>query len=109
MAETTIDAESFERAAKAHKDVVGAEEMKPPATRLAEIEEMATLQFSQNDLEVILGSKLEGDEELLAYRRGHLKAEAEVRKSILKLAKSGSSPAQKQFLELVAARDGDVD
>lgn len=75
-------------------------------SELEEIEELGTLQFSVVEVEVILGKPLETDDERLAYKRGQLKAEAEVRKSILKLAKSGSSPAQKQFLELVERREG---
>ena len=61
-------------------------------------EELATLQFSREEVKTITGADEVDD---LAYRRGQLKAQAEVRKSILTMAKQGSSPAQKQFLDLV--------
>lgn len=63
-------------------------------------EELATLQFSREDILTITGAQ-EIDE--LSYRRGQLLAQAEVRKSILSMAKQGSSPAQRQFLDLVTA------
>jgi len=73
---------------------------------LAEIEELGALQFSLAEVAIILGREIADGAELTAYRRGQLKAEAEVRASILKLAKSGSSPAQRQFLDLVRDREG---
>ena len=61
-----------------------------------EQEELAALQFSAEEIQTITG--LPTDE--MAYKRGRLLAQAEVRKSILQLAKQGSTPAQKQFLEM---------
>jgi len=61
-------------------------------------EELATLQFTRDEIELITGAK--ADE--TAFNRGRLKAQAEVRKAILQMAKQGSSPAQKQFLALVS-------
>jgi len=46
---------------------------------------------------------------LRAYLRGRLKAQAEVRRSIVSMAKQGSSPAHKQFLELAEASRPEID
>jgi len=74
------------------------------AAILTEIEEMAELQFTREEIEVILqlpDQAIAGAaDSALAYRRGRLRAQAEVRKSISDMAKRGSSPAQKQFLQL---------
>lgn len=64
-----------------------------------EQESLATLQFSRDEIALITGAPT--DEH--AFLRGTLIAQAEVRKSILQMAKQGSSPAQKQFLDLVAS------
>ncbi len=67
-----------------------------------QIEEIAALQFSEEEIAVIVGLAL--DEIIEKYptevMRGRLLAEAEVRRSIAQLAKQGSTPAQKQFIEL---------
>ncbi len=62
-----------------------------------EQESLAMLQFSRDEVKVITGNEI--DEE--SFLRGTLKAQAEVRQSILQMAKQGSSPAQKQFLDFV--------
>jgi hypothetical protein len=74
-------------------------EVKPIALQ---IEELAELQFTDSEIAVIMEIDVE---ELIdrfgpSVDRGRLKAEAEVRRSILKLAKQGSTPAQKQFMIL---------
>ena len=63
---------------------------------------MAALQFTDSEVARIVGLSqyaLRRD-----YRddleRGRLKAEAEVRRAILQMAKQGSTPAQKQFAAL---------
>ena len=65
------------------------------------IEEFATLQFT--DIEIAKISGIPVKKLIAACRddidRGRLLAEAEVRKSVLKSAKEGSAPAQKQFME----------
>jgi hypothetical protein len=69
-----------------------------------QIEELAALQFTDEEIATVLRmdiNKLAAD-----YRvnvdRGRLLAEAEVRRSLLQMAKQGSSPAQKAFMELNA-------
>lgn len=68
-----------------------------------QIEEYAQLQFTDEQLAVIF--QISESELVKTYRdnidRGRLLAEAEVRKSILQMAKQGSTPAQKQLMELV--------
>lgn len=66
------------------------------------IEELAQLQFTDYEIATILRCPVEElrDRWAVAVDRGRLLAEAEVRKSILTMAKQGSSPAQKQILEL---------
>ncbi len=77
---------------------------------LEEIESLAELQFSPREVAIIVGIDPEDYEtevalavepHALAYIKGQLKAEAEVRKSIFQLAKQGSSPAQKQMMEII--------
>lgn len=64
-----------------------------------EVEELASLQFSEDEILTIVGEDKEIDP--LWIKRGRLKAEAEVRKSILSQAKQGSSPAQKEYMNLI--------
>jgi hypothetical protein len=59
-----------------------------------EIEELASLFFSSEEIREITGLNPEDPQFKKAYRRGSLKSEAEIRKSIIQLAKDGSSPAQ---------------
>lgn len=77
--------------------------------QLEKIEEFAQLQFLPAQIAIIIGvdeSTLENEVEnnspaKKAFLRGQLKAEAEVRKSILDMAKRGSTPAQKQIIEII--------
>jgi len=80
------------------------------ATVEQQIEEWAQLQFSEDDIQFALGidndkfdDALDDDDHpwSLAIRRGRLKAEASVRKSILTMAQQGSTPAQKQFIDII--------
>ncbi len=77
-------------------------------TLYSQIEELAELQFSVEQIATIAEtteSEIKNDPTaLLALRRGALRAEAEVRRAMLQMAKQGSTPAQKQFMELVSAK-----
>lgn len=70
-----------------------------------QIEELAQLQFSNEEISTIMKIDIDDMNEKYAdnVSRGRLMAEAEVRKSILQLAKQGSTPAQKQYLDLINA------
>ena len=78
------------------------------------ITEHAELQFLPTQIELILSlptamlsiavEKQSGPLHV-AYLTGTLKAEAALRKSIYTMAKSGSSPAQKQFIALIEKRE----
>jgi len=73
------------------------------ADTLAQIEELATLQFSMEEVSIIVDkpvAELAEGEPMRAYLRGRLKAQADVRRSIVSMAKQGSAQAHKQFLEL---------
>jgi hypothetical protein len=69
---------------------------------LAEVEEFAGLFYDLRSVAIILDKDIAGfRSEYLkegalyrAYQRGVLKTESEVRRSIINLAKAGSSPAQ---------------
>ena len=67
-----------------------------------QIEEMASLQFTDKEIATIVGVEHEQliREYVLNVDRGRLLAEAEVRRSMLQLAKQGSTPAQKEFMAL---------
>jgi len=78
-----------------------------------QIEEWAELQFSEEDILFALEIDEEAFDNAMedrnhpwskAMRRGQLKADAAVRKSILTMAKQGSTPAQKQFLDIIERR-----
>ena len=62
------------------------------------------MQFFPDEIAAIIGVDVKLFDESpavgAAYDRGRLRAEAVVRQALLTLAKQGSSPAQKQFLEL---------
>lgn len=71
---------------------------------ISTIEELAGLQFSIEQIALILEideSEFDAPVYAKAYLRGKLKAEAEIRKSIFQLAKQGSTPAQKQMMEII--------
>ena len=75
---------------------------KPEKTLNEQISEMAMLQFTDKEIATI--TQLDPDVLVQGYSsdidRGRLLAEAEVRKSVLQMAKQGSTPAQKQFMDL---------
>jgi len=62
--------------------------------KLAEIEELAGYFFTEEEVQEISGTDKSMPGFRKAFRKGSLKAEAEIRKSIIELAKAGSSPAQ---------------
>ena len=77
---------------------------------LIQIEELSSLmlskkqiaviiEFNQQDFKALL--KDEDDAPYLRFQRGRLVQEAEVRKSIMELAKNGSSPAQAFAFKLI--------
>lgn len=69
-----------------------------------QVREFATLQFTDAELSIIMDMTLPAL--LSKYTKdidaGRLLAEAEVRRSLLQMAKQGSSPAQNKFMELNA-------
>ena len=71
--------------------------------KIAEIEELGQLQFSIEEMLIIADLGDEGDtpEVIAAHRKGRLIASAMVRRSILEQAKNGSTPAQKQMMDLI--------
>jgi len=79
--------------------------------QMLQLEELGETQFSIDDCAIILDvDKNKLADEVSAgskigrqYEKGRLMAEGEVRKSILKQAKQGSTPAQKQMLEIIKA------
>lgn len=62
--------------------------------QLKEVEELAGYFFTEEEIREISGITQKDQAFAQAMRRGQLKAEAEVRKGIVELAKAGSSPAQ---------------
>lgn len=70
---------------------------------MQEIEELGRLQFSIPEISIILGiDELSFTNEMMTARnRGRLMASSEVRKSILQQAINGSTPAQKQMMDLI--------
>jgi hypothetical protein len=68
---------------------------------LKEIEEMAGLFFTEEEVEEITGTRRDSKEWKLAFRRGSLKAEAALRKSIISLANDGSGPAQSMAMKML--------
>lgn len=84
--------------------------MKIKPELLEEIEGLSRLQFSLDEIAASIGWKLEtleksinkkGSKVNIAFERGRIKAEAEVRSAVLKMAKQGSTPAQKQMIDLI--------
>lgn len=83
--------------------------MKLTNEQLKQFEELGETQFSIEDCAIILGCdpiKLTDEVKNKTpigrhYEKGRLSAEGAVRKSILQQAKQGSSPAQKQILEII--------
>lgn len=79
------------------------------ADQLKELEDLAGLQFTPDECAVIMGltreeiaAAIEQQPEVrAAYDRGRLIASAAVRKAIFTQAKQGSTPAQKQMMDLI--------
>lgn len=67
-----------------------------------QVADLAELQFTDQEIATIMEMDPQEliDRYAAAVDRGRLKAEAEVRRSILALAKQGSNQAQKQFMAL---------
>jgi hypothetical protein len=75
------------------------------ADQLSQVQEYAMYLFSEDQIALILEidlAEMQQPAAIRAMNRGRLIAEAAVRKSILQMAQAGSSPAQKQFIELAA-------
>ena len=79
-------------------------------SQLNEITELSMLQFTPEEVAKVLGlnvnefiAEINDDSSKIAfaYECGRLKAEAEIRKSIFSMAKQGSTPAQKQMMDLI--------
>jgi hypothetical protein len=70
---------------------------------LQEIEDLGRLQFSQSEISIIIDIEESKFTEPMieARNKGRLMASSEVRKAILKQAISGSTPAQKQMMDLI--------
>jgi len=72
-------------------------------TLQTEVEELASLQFSRDEILTIVGEDKTLED--IWVKRGRLKAMAEVRKSIFSQAKQGSSPAQKEYMNMITNRE----
>jgi len=70
-----------------------------------DIEMLGELQFLLDDVKIIVGKEKLSKEEMKKFRRGQLKAEAEIRKVLFTQAKQGSAPAQKEFIKLIRQRE----
>jgi hypothetical protein len=77
---------------------------------LALVEDLASMFFTPREIAVMIEvnpndavteCSSEGNEFYNAFQKGRLQSEMELRKSIIKLAKSGSSPAQTMSLDLL--------
>lgn len=84
--------------------------MKLTKEDLTEVENLAAIFFHPDEVAIVLGlNRADLEDELLdeegevyqAYQRGKLKSKAELRKSILTLAKQGSGPAQTLALRVL--------
>jgi hypothetical protein len=79
-------------------------QQEPVPTVLESIEQLGSLQMKSTEVQLVLGIPPweDGSPEYLAYHRGRLKAVAEVRAAVHRSALQGSSPSQKEFLELAS-------
>ena len=76
---------------------------------LTDLETYASLMFSKQEIAVILEVDpadllrvlIEENSAAIAFQRGRLKKEAEIRKGIFDLAQNGSSPAQAFAMKLI--------
>ena len=84
--------------------------MKLNKEQLENLEKLAGLQFSIKEIAITLGVKpadlkkmiaVESSRAYIRYERGRIQVEAEVRKAIQQMAKQGSTPAQKQMMEII--------
>jgi RNase P subunit RPR2 len=75
--------------------------------KILDIEKYSELQFSQEEVSIIMDNEnlFKRKDEINAYKRGSLRAIAEVRKAIFKTAKQGSTPAQKQYMDLEKSKN----
>lgn len=64
-----------------------------------QVEYLAGLQFARDEVAMVTGKEIDGELET-AYKRGILLEEAKVREAIKRLAIRGSSPAQKQYMDM---------
>ena len=71
---------------------------------LDEIKFFARLQFSEAEIKLMTGAKIDTVDEMSAMQDGWLLGEAEVRQSLLKSASNGSNPAQTEFMKLILKR-----
>ena len=82
----------------------GKTEAETTKTIYEEIEELASLQFTTKEIAIMIEHPESiFDDDPVALRSlmsGRLKAQAEVRKAMLQMAKQGSTPAQKEFFKL---------
>jgi hypothetical protein len=77
---------------------------------LSDITDLASLFFTPREIAIMLempadefvaACQDENSEEYKAFQSGRLQSEVDLRKSIIKLAKSGSSPAQTMSMDLL--------
>lgn len=80
--------------------------MKRYMEKLKQIEDLAGLAFSPEEIGIVLEDssivldvmQADGNEVYQAYMRGKLKKQAEIRKAINDLARNGSHPAQQMMV-----------
>lgn len=68
---------------------------------LEEIEKMAGLFFTEEEVEEITGTNQQSEGWKRAFRKGSLKAEADLRTAIISLANDGSGPAQSMAMKML--------
>ncbi|HQM83890.1 MAG TPA: hypothetical protein PLD55_04320 [bacterium] len=68
------------------------------------IEELGKCQFTMEEVEIILERKMTKLEKQ-KHKKGQLLAEYEVRQTIVKMSKQGSTPAIQEFLKLIEKRE----
>jgi hypothetical protein len=74
---------------------------------IKQIEEVASLQFTDAEIQIICelpDQQMLQPEIIRAIQKGRLEAEAMVRRSVKQMANQGSTPAQKQYFELIQRR-----
>jgi RNA polymerase-interacting CarD/CdnL/TRCF family regulator len=75
-------------------------------TTATQIEEFAKIQFTDADIACVMRMSVADLKKKYAenIKRGQLLADADIYKSLYLLAKQGSTPAQKQWMDLVRKR-----